>query len=211
MRIAISFLALLGFSFQVGAESSVSSTANCSSSSTGDCFIKWNFTSGPRAHYWIQQYDLEARQWVNLDGPSTDPYGISKSIVPGGFLYRVLGCDDLAGRSNCDTSTVYWVPIRLTSADAIPATMKEPSGGTFTVSKHLDLKTQLVQYNVYLLAQVMGTIGDLSPLPPMTKPPSEEAPSLWTYADTVHINVYPTYYITREMHIAAQKAAESLE
>lgn len=203
MRTIFGILALFVLSFPVAAN-----TARCSLSQTGDCLIRWDFSAQPRVYYWIQQYNVAIGQWVNLEGPFIEPNGTGKSTVPGGFLYRVLGCDDSAGRTMCESSTVYWAPIRVESAAAIPAKVKNPRGGTFTVDKTGSLETQLLQYNVYRIAQTVEGIGDLSSFPPMTVPPSEDDVSHWTDADWVHDNVYPNYEIVRKMHIAANEAVE---
>lgn len=212
MRVSIGILLYLVVGLQsVTAETlKALNVAGCKLSSDGQaCYITWDFTSDPRSYYWLQRYDEAAGRWIDFEAASVDPYGISKSVVPGGYLYRILGCTDLHGR-DCTSSTVYWPPIKYESASDIPETMVDPSGGTFTVSNNAGLETQLLQYNVYRIAQLIGTIGDLSSFPAMTPPPSAENPGSLTYADVVHINIYPNYESVRAMHIAARARSDQV-
>lgn len=210
MRITIGYLVFLGLSFQHGVAQSSPSPAvtSCAQSDSGNCRISWRFQSKSWSQYWVQQFNVTADRWVESDGPYAESSGASTSDVPGGFLYRVVGCNDPDDRRDCEVSTVFWAPVRVESEALIPAQMKGPNGETFSINKSGNLTTQLLQYNVYLITQMVGAIGDLSRFPAMSDPPPRDKPGSWTFAEMVHANVYPNYEIPREAHLAAKKVVD---
>lgn len=91
-------------------------------------------------------------------------------LVPGGRLYRTKGCN---GRSpsfdaDCVLSTVVWAPI-YPGENEIPAEVAAPDGQIMLVSDNVDLASQTVQYNLYLLIQTLTNEVDLKTLPAMTE------------------------------------------
>lgn len=143
---------------------------NCDSVTGSDgCRLAWNMTATPRAYYQLQRYSVRQRGWKNRGGPDREAYATRTGKAHGGSLYRVLACDDKHAHRNCVSSTVHWV-LAMPSAADIPESVPQMSGQAMTISREADLLTQLDQYNVYLLVQLLEQIDDLASMPAMTRP-----------------------------------------
>lgn len=148
-----------------------------------ECHVKWNMTDDPRSSYRLERFDPKQNIWSMVQEAASD-YGTSDAAAKPGSLYRVVGCNDL----DCVSTSVYWVPVIATSTDAIPERIQKHDGSFMAVSKGLPLRTQILQYNVYLFVRDFEAI-DIGDMPDMTPPPSLPA----TVPDMIHDNVYPNY------------------
>lgn len=148
-----------------------------------ECRVKWNMTADPRSSYRVERFDPKQKAWF-VEQEATSDYGTSDAAAKPGSLYRVVGCNGL----DCVSTSVYWIPVVPSSADAIPERIRKHDGNYTSVSKGLPLRTQILQYNVYLFARDFEAI-DLGEMPDMTPPPPLPA----TVTDMIHDNVYPNY------------------
>jgi len=136
---------------------------------SSECRLTWNMTDTARAYYQLQTYSTKHDGWKKVGKPRTNGYTTLNRTVRGGRLYRVVACDDKAVSENCASSTVHWV-LAKPPTDRIPDTVIDKSGTAMTVSKDEDRWSQLDQYNVYLLVQLVEQIDDLASMPAMTRP-----------------------------------------
>ncbi|MGH8496724.1 MAG: hypothetical protein ACREVN_11380 [Gammaproteobacteria bacterium] len=209
--ILITGFLLVGASAGAGSSSALG-VATCNwSQDANACELAWDFNKSPRVYYWVQKWDKHTESWQSLDSTYTDTrqIGVRAKPVESGALYRVLGCDDMDAMSNCTTSTAVWAPVvpkTIEAAAAIPEHMsvsdRAGSHQTLVIDKSASLKSQTIQYNVYLLLQELEDT-DYENLPPMTEPPDHENGNIanLTLEEVVHLNVYPNYAISRSQQL----------
>ena len=175
---------------------------SCAATSrAGACRLSWDMRAQPRAFYWVQALDARTQRWESLnDKPHERPVAQTRQPVREGHLYRVLGCDDAAGRRNCTSSGVFWVPVHPASADAIPDVVYDLNGQSMAIDKEASLEEQTQVYNVYLLVRLAETL-DLASMPPMIEPPRIDLirdPELGPDAFT-HYDVFLNYMTLRHL------------
>ncbi len=176
---------------------------DCDRSAASDgCRLAWNMTATPRESYQLQSYSIRQRGWKNVGGPSREAYATRQAGAPGGTLYRVLACDDRPAGKHCVGSTVHWVLAKPKPKD-IPESMPQQSGQAMTISKGADELTQLDQYNVYLLVQLLEQIDDLASMPAMTRPlvssDSTVIDESLTDDDQIYGSIYHNYEAMRAL------------
>jgi hypothetical protein len=184
---------------------STDGTATCreSSAQPAACFVSWAWRTTPRTYGWIQQFDPAARRWRSLAVVQATQAGASQDTVEDGFLYRVLGCDDLSGVSRCSTTSVFWAPYRPATVNEIPEVVVDRYGGRQLVAKNIPYEAQIAEYNVYqLMVQLDGL--DRSVLPSMTEPRAESV-SDWSVWDTVAYNIHNVYEGYRSLDLERKK------
>jgi hypothetical protein len=199
-----------------GQDAATEGTANCRATSAqpAACLVEWTWQKSPRAYGSVQQFDPSIRRWRTIaDAPATRS-GVSQDTVEDGYLYRVLGCDDVRGAeasasSSCSTTTVFWAPYRPATVNDIPEVVADRYGSRQTVSKKLSYDVQVTQYNGYQLILHLEGL-DRSVLPAMTPPRPETVPD-WTVWDTVAYNVHNLYEAYREMDREAKQRPATRE
>lgn len=200
------------------AHGQVSGAATCDSAAPGDsCKLSWNLSQTPRAFYWAQQLDPDSGAWRNLEERPTDTASRSARSEPveGGYLYRVLACNDSARTTDCVGSTLIWAPViprGEKAAESIPERVEfsRPDGTLmrFRVDKNQSLLHQVVQFNVYQLARTLSR-ARIDELPEMTAPPAMSPNSgEYTDIDVVHANVYAAYTAERGSPITPPPSSE---
>ncbi|SHG20784.1 hypothetical protein SAMN04487965_3532 [Microbulbifer donghaiensis] len=132
------------------------------------CKLAWNFSETNKAYFIPQVFDVSEESWRNIEKPAIENYGVTKRTVEGGSLYRVLACDTPQVTDSCLDSGVYWVIARPKIGD-LPESVADKRGNNMLIMKNADSKTQIDQYNVYVMINVLEQI-DLSKLPPMVEP-----------------------------------------
>lgn len=205
---------LIGFSSFVGAQTSlqVGGAACDSNNESRSCKISWNLLETPRTYYRVQQWSKDYNIWRNVDNfVANTALGTQPTSVDGGELYRVFACNDLDATRDCIGTTAFWAPSIPKTADEsakIPERMtyidKDGAHNTMLISKNGDFKSQVIQYNVYLVIQAFAN-ADFRELPLMTEPPiiSMENRDILTLEDVIHINVYPNYNGLREQQLGS--------
>lgn len=179
------------------------SLACAAGSDRGACRVQWNLNGHALSTVWIQRLAPEAQAWIDISDALTQSAGTTDKPLEAGALYRVIGCKDSA-RSECVSTAVLWVPIWVDDSSSIPDTVTSYEGLVFRVNRKGDLVDQLIQYNVYRFTVVAQSSGDLSRLPPMTKPD----PAMSTFNDTVQANIYPQYMRRRAAHAALNQPVD---
>jgi hypothetical protein len=143
--------------------------ASCHRDTPGsDCAAAWDFSSMPRSFFFVErfEFDQEKSGWRRVEGPVEGEKGVSTSLVSGGYLYRVAGCDDKAGTIDCVGSTVFWAPARPFNLDDIPDVVRTPEG-YYLRDRHHSREFQIIDYNMALMSQLVETV-DMGSMPPMT-------------------------------------------
>lgn len=137
----------------------------------GDCAATWDFSAAPRAFFFVEQFEIDSVKggWNRFEGPVPGTLGVSDNPVPGGHLYRVVGCSDRAGTVDCVGSTVFWAPARPANLDDIPDIVYTPEGNWLR-DRRFSRSAQILDYNLALMFQLASTV-DKSSLPPMTELP----------------------------------------
>lgn len=185
------YLILLLFSTVAYAMEPQQGQTSCDAASSEECRISWNLIDAGRSEYKLERYDPKTEKWV-VEQADITPYGVAKKPATQGSLYRVVGCSYDPGKE-CVSSTVYWAPVIPESVDQIPTTVQRKNGDLMEVTKKGGLRTQILQYNVYLLIREFEEV-DLGELPKMSEPP--EFPE--SLVDLIHVNVYPNYMGNRD-------------
>lgn len=153
-------------------------TAMCRRAVPGaSCSIAWDFTATPHASYWVEQFVYESSvelhsvegEWQSVAGPLAGHEGVTDEPVEGGFLYRVVGCNDKSGTIGCVGSTVFWAPVRPKNLDDIPDVVYTPGGYWVRDRKHSALE-QVIDYNAALIDKLIFTV-DMKSKPVMTELP----------------------------------------
>lgn len=149
---------------------------HCQSPSGTECYLEWDMSSTPRSEYVLERFDVESRAWRLHTALPSGVRGGSYEELPGGTLFRIRGCDDLAKRISCVSSVVMWVPFFATSIEQLPdAVTLQPHGHKLKVHKNDTLYAANLDYNVGLLMNVVGTIKP-EDVTPMTHPPVRISP-----------------------------------
>lgn len=183
-------------------------TATCGTMKILDqCRIAWSFSSRAESYFSVQQFNPLDANWRTIAALplSTSNQGTLETPVEGGYLYRVLACDDDAATTNCSGSTMVWVPFVQPESQVhlipsrVPMAKWEAESGMplyATVDKQNGWLGQVIQYNVY---QMMNAIAraNIADLPDMTpvKDMRLEEPS--DPIEQVQFNVYSVYLAER--------------
>lgn len=145
---------------------------NCGESDGYGCLLVLS-RMPERGYFRLQRADPSDGKWRQVGSVRRQRKELATDPTPGGYLYLVETCDGPSNRAICSASPVLWIPLQPVRADEIPATVANPDGGIYTVSKHMSLETQTKQYNVYLLERLISLLdGPASEWPPMTPPPA---------------------------------------
>ena len=188
-----------------------SGTARCDPADRdiSQCTIRWDLSATPRASYSVQWLNPATGAWEPLFKHRFDSPHQHGGHVDVGKLYRVLGCSDGAMRKNCVSTTAHWASVVL-PVDKIPDSVRIGDSGddvqVAAVSKDAEAYTQVMQLNVYLLADVLKRASEAS-LPPMIPPAEPGTPG--DMAHDVHHNVHVMYEATRRdrmLRLAEQSA-----
>jgi hypothetical protein len=161
------------------------------------CDIRWDLSATPRSAYAVQWLSPDTGRWEPVfKRRFWSPHEMAGPVSTG-KLYRVLGCDDRRMEQNCVSTTVFWAPV-ITDVDQIPdsVSVTAPDGTTeiAAISRDGDTYTRLMQFNVYMLANLLGRAPDAI-LPPMNAPAEPGVPG--DLAHDVHHNVHTTYESAR--------------
>ena len=171
------------------------------------CRISWNIGNMAASEkYRLERYDHNLGKW-NAEQRVGSAEGVSEFVVSQANLYRVSNCggSDKRGTRDCSVSSIYWSPFLSTTTDEIPSTVtRHGSGDKMGVSKGQSLRTQLIQYNVYLLAQALEG-KNLEDFPAMT-PPADYPRTL---VDWIHLNVHALYEGERNYDLGIPEAEMS--
>ena len=136
--------------------------AMCSVTVGGRCEVQFNVANGGKAYYRIQRLDELSGAWVTLGGQD-EPWQ-KGGTVEVGSLYRVLGCNDIAGTRGCLPSHVFWAPIIVPGAD-IPSRVRlaDGNGGEewAAISTGAPVVERLRQLNVYKISDVLTRTSGL--------------------------------------------------
>ena len=161
--------------------------AMCKRAAPGEsCSIAWDFTATPHASYWVERfvYELSVElhsvegEWQSVAGPLAGQEGVTDESVEGGFLYRVVGCNDKSGTIGCVGSTVFWAPIRPKNLDDIPDVVYTPEGNWLRDRESTALE-QVIDYNAALISKLASTVKMQLP-PVMTELPFRDLHDLPT-------------------------------
>jgi hypothetical protein len=182
--------------------------ATCDSMKILDqCRIRWSFSRTSDSYISVQQFDPMNAAWRTIAAlaPSAGGTGILDKPVEGGYLYRVLACDDAEAKINCLGTTMIWAPFVQPESQVhlipsrVPLAAWEIGSGTpmyATVDKRNGWLGQVIQYNVYQMANAIAR-ARISDLPDMTpvkdirlEPPSDPI-------EQVQFNVYWAYSAER--------------
>ncbi|MGH9856615.1 MAG: hypothetical protein ACRD4B_02105 [Acidobacteriota bacterium] len=132
------------------------------------CILAWNYSASPSMRFDVERLSPVNGKWQVVE--RHDSMLLTGSTqVPGGYLYRTLGCNGSAPDFNdkCVSSSVVWAPAYL-PIDEIPESVADSIGRTMLVDKSGDLSDQIEQYNVYTLVSLLTRDDvDLKNLPPM--------------------------------------------
>lgn len=161
------------------------------------CSIRWDLSATPRSSYVIQWLSPKSGRWEPVfERRFWSPHETG-GWVSTGRLYRVLGCDDRSALRSCVSTTAFWAP-EIPPADRMPdsVSIAEADGRSVVaaISRDADRYTQVMQLNVYLLADVLQRSPD-APLPPMNAPAEPGEPG--DLAHDVHHNVHSNYELVR--------------
>ena len=164
-----------------------SGQAACNIKADGRCYIAWDLTQDKeRSSYRIERFEPSTGTW-EIEQEGLGASGVADRYAATAHLYRVVGCSAGAD-ADCVGTSAYWSPVLPRTAEEIPATVLDGSGRVMSVAKTAPLRTQILQYNVYLFVRAFDKV-DFNALPSMTGPPASPE----TLADLVHVNVYPNY------------------
>jgi hypothetical protein len=200
MRKVISMLVLLLLQVApaFGAAAGSLGAARCErDAATEPCRIAWDFTATPRAFYWVDRFDFntDSKVWTAMNGPLQGHVGATDYRAEGGFLYRVVGCNDKARTLECVESTVFWAPKIPKNVDDIPDVIHSPKG-YYLRDPTLPDYWQILEYNMALIARLVDTV-DMSAMPPMTALPFEDLrklpPGIGVTDATIDYNVHLIY------------------
>jgi len=139
------------------------------------CLTAWDFTATPRAFHWVQRFvpnEIGNYGWQPIAGPFAGVTGVTDESMEEGFLYRVVGCKDKTGSTDCVGSTVYWAPLRPKSIDEIPERIDTPHA-YYKPRLGPGWLEQVIAYNRAMLKKVVYSI-DMSSMPPMTALPFDD-------------------------------------
>lgn len=125
------------------------------------CSLHWDMSSTPRRYFRIQSLSLNELDWVNTrHAASINPIG--QDIVESGALYRVIACNDRQFQKGCVTSTATWAT-DLRPVDELPTQMEivdfDGMVAVYTVDRGTSRYTQLTQFNVYLLTDLVNRVA----------------------------------------------------
>lgn len=201
--IGISYLSLVT---SINAESVDSAT--CGEMTIADqCHIHWTFSGNFGQYFHVQQFDPLKADWAVIASlpPGTSNPGTLHTPVEGGYLYRVLACDDSEAFMNCSATTMVWAPFVQPESQIhlipsrVPMVKWEAQSGMpmyAAIDKRSGWLTQVIQYNVYEMTNAIARV-DLTNLPEMTavKDIRTEAPS--DPIEQVQFNVYWAYSAER--------------
>ena len=169
--------------------------ATCRGHADGGCEISYNLMNSGKAYHRVQRLDEISGVWANVGEHNTP--AAAGDVVEAGGLYRVVGCDDMDGQQNCESTTVFWSPVILPERD-IPSRVAIADGdGGVTwaqISKEGPLMLQLRQLNVYLMSDlVVRNAGKFSgQMTPHRDHPND--PSLSRNIEhMIHADVYDQY------------------
>lgn len=185
----------------VGQADETFGTAMCKRTAPGEsCSTAWDFTATPRTSYWVERfvYESSAVEWQNVAGPFAGHEGSTDELVEGGFLYRVVGCNDKSKSIDCIGSTVFWAPQRPKNLDDIPDIVNTPEGYYLRDKEH-SAEEQILDYNIALIRKLVTTV-DMKSMPPMTELPFRDPRDLWgedaiiLEDATLSYNVYILYH-----------------
>lgn len=141
------------------------------------CRIAWNFPNDTsRAAYWVQRLDIaeDRLKWVTVDGAYSTYSARLPNTAEGGFLYRVVACDESAKApsGSCTSSTAIWAPIVTSSYTEIPQFLELADGSSVAAlaahrpdEEPLDMLN--VEYNLALLYRLVS-YANLEELPALT-------------------------------------------
>ena len=200
-RTILMLACLFGASVSLAAGPAIESgAAACSldQATNTSCNLRWDLSTTPRSTYAVQWLNPETGQWEDAIGQRfVSPYAASGDL-PAGRLYRVLGCDEFGRKWNCISTSAHWAPV-MPAAEDIPDFVDIRVAGGIAqqsaISKDAHHYTQVMQLNVYLLADVIGR-APLAVLPRMSAPPEPGKPG--DMAHDVHHNVYAAYEAARK-------------
>lgn len=179
-------------------------TASCGAMTSADqCRISWSFSRISDSYYAVQQFDPVEASWRTLaELPlGTPTQGTYDKPVEAGYLYRVFACDDAEATRNCSGSTMVWAPL-IQPEDQIhlipsrvPLTSSEVAFGKpvyAMVSKKSGWLGQVIQYNVYLMANAIAR-ANIADLPDMTSVKDLRIEPPVDPIEQVQFNVYWAY------------------
>ena len=168
-----------------GAEVETSGAASCRRPSPGEsCLTAWDFAAAPRAFFWVEKFVHAGNtdEWQSVAGPFSSEKGVSSSSVEGGYLYRVVGCNDKTKAIECTGSTVFWAPLRPKDVESIPDRIDTPEGYYLRHKRSSELE-QVIDYNRAILRKLVLEI-DMMSMPPMTALPFDD---LWDLPNDVDV------------------------
>ncbi len=157
------------------AETESHGLASCKRPGAGQaCLTAWDFSRAPREYYWIERFVHADNidDWQTIAGPFSSERVISDSTVEGGYLYRVVGCNDESRATDCLGSTVYWAPLRPVNVESIPDRIDTPEG-YYLRHRNLSELEQVINYNRAILRKLVLEI-DMTSMPPMTPLPFDD-------------------------------------
>jgi hypothetical protein len=172
-------------------------TVHCKKSERNPgCELAWDFSAAPRMNYSVERLNSDSGQWQLVQARNAMHLSASKK-VPGGYLYRVRGCNGRTGRSakDCVSSRVVWAPA-IVPEEQIPAEVVDRSGQVMLVEKSGTYEEQLEQYNVYLLVRQLGSRSvQLDRLPPMAEVTEEDvwADGHWSAEKAMQRSIFLNY------------------
>lgn len=141
------------------------------------CRLGWNFsadTSGTT--YWVQRLEIaeDGLEWITVDGPYSANPARLQTTAEGGFLYRVVACDDAAREpsTSCASSTAIWAPTIVSTYTEIPQFLELKDGSNVAAlaahnpeEEPLDMLN--IEYNLALVYRLVS-YGKVDELPTLT-------------------------------------------
>jgi hypothetical protein len=162
------------------------------------CNLHWDLSATPRSAYVVEWLNPSTGQWEPaLARLFRSPFATARDLSPG-RLYRVRGCNNLARKRDCVSTTAIWAPV-IPKDTEIPASVPITAPGgdiqQAAIAREASRYTKIMQLNVYLLSDVLGRATEAG-LPPMSAPLEPGTPG--DLAHNVHHNVYSAYESVRK-------------
>jgi hypothetical protein len=164
------------------------------------CVLVWDISTAPLSTYQVQVLSRDQLAWVDVDkGLARSEVG--RIDVRPGNLYRVMVCNDISIEPRCESSAASWATY-IRPVDELPDEMliadTDGSIMAVTIAKSTSRYTQLSQYNVYLLTDLINQVVMIDPgLLPVMHPPTEFPDRQPTLDHQVRHSIHSVYESTR--------------